>query len=779
MEEIKKVGILGSGIMGAQIAAHFANVGIPSVLLDLSEEMSARGVETALKTKPAPFYNPKKSSLIVTSDYEKGLELLRDVDWLIEVVAERLDIKHDVFRKVQPFLKDSCILSSNTSGLQLSEIMEVMEDRFRQRTLITHFFNPPRYLRLLELIYPEDIDLRVLQTVEHYGDEILGKGIVHAKDTPNFVANRIGVFGMLKTLEAASRMSLTVEEVDKLTGPIIGHPKSATYRTADLVGLDTLRHVAANTYERCEKDEQRQLFHDQPIIDKLIEMGNLGQKSKAGFYRKEGKIIQSLDFSTMAYTAPRPVRFDSYRAAKSRGSTAEKLNVLAWHDDKAGAFTWDTLASTLLYAAHRIPEIADDIVNIDNAMKWGFGWELGPFECWDAIGLEKSLKRMQQESRAVPDWVLTMVKNGFSRFYERIGGKLSYYDIRSGRMQPVELGPNVLRMADARALKPSLKRNWSADIVDLGDGVLGVEFHSALQPTLNPIDGTVLDTLHDVVDLTLRGGYKGVLIGHDGLHFSAGANLAQIQFIIEEKRWKDLESITEYMQDVMQKLRYAPFPVVAAPFGFTLGGGYEIAGAVDRIVAHAETYCGLVEAGVGLLPGGGGNLRLLSHWMKKLEPLRSGPFPPVQKCFETIGFAKVSTSAAEARALGYFSSDDIIVINRDHQLQTAKQTVLELSENYRPPEAAEFVLPGNDGYLVLDSAIADFVRRGMISEHDAFIGRKIAYVLTGGDRGGVTRTVSEQYLLDIEREAFITLAGTEATYQRIKHMLKTGKPLRN
>jgi len=779
MEEIKKVGILGSGIMGAQIAAHFANVNIPSVLLDLNKEMAAGGLATALKTKPAPFYNPKKASLITTSDYEDGLELLRDVDWIIEVVAERLDIKHEVFRKVQPFLKDSCIIASNTSGLQLSDLMQGIEERFRQRTLITHFFNPPRYLRLLELVYPDDIDLRVLRTVEYYGETVLGKGLVHAKDTPNFVANRIGVFGMLKTIEVSGKMGLSVEEVDKLTGPIIGHPKSATYRTADLVGLDTLRHVASNTYEKCTDDEQRQLFADIPILDRMIEKGYLGQKSKAGFYRKEGKVIRSLNFKTLEYQDQGKVLFDSYRAAKSRGSVADKMKVMAWSDDKAGKFTWETLAATILYAAHRIPEIADDILNIDNGMKWGFGWELGPFECWDAIGFEKSLDRMKQEGMKIPEWVQNMRNAGYHAFYERIEGIMYYYDVASGKMLPLPSGPNVLKMADLKAARPSIKRNWSADIVDMGDRVLAVEFHSALQPTMNPIDGTILDALMDALELTVKGGYKGVVISHDGVNFSAGANLAQIQMLIEEKRWKELEQVIAMFQEATQRLRYSPFPVVAAPFGFTLGGAYEIAGAVDRIVAHAETYCGLVEAGVGLLPGAGGNLRLLTHWMKKLEPLRPGPFPAVQKTFETIGFAKVSTSAAEAKAHGYFAPEDKIVINRDHLLYTAKKTVLELAENYSAPEPMELLLPGNDGYLVLDSAIADFVRKAMISEHDALIGRKIAYVLCGGEKGSPFRPVSEQYLLDIEREAFMFLAGTKKTYERISHMLKTGKPLRN
>ncbi|HDR04712.1 MAG TPA: 3-hydroxyacyl-CoA dehydrogenase/enoyl-CoA hydratase family protein [Candidatus Marinimicrobia bacterium] len=780
MEKIKKVAVLGSGIMGAQIAAHFANTGIPSVMLDLTKEMAQKGLDTCVITKPSPFYNPKKASMIQVGDYESGLELLRDVDWLIEVVAERLDIKHSVFKKVQPFLKDSCIISSNTSGLQLSDLMEAIEPRFKKRTLITHFFNPPRYLKLLELIYQDDIDLRALKTIEHYGENILGKGIVHAKDTPNFIANRIGVYGMLKTVDVAMKLELSVTDVDKLTGPLIGHPKSATYRTADLVGLDTLLHVANNTYKKCPADEERELFKSVPIVEKLVEMGNLGQKSKAGFYKKLGRDILGINPKTMEYVSSKPTEYDSVRAAKSRGTLERKIKVLAWADDRAGIFTWETLSSTLLYAANRIPEIADDIISIDNGMKWGFGWEMGPFEVWDAIELEKSVNRLKKEGKKIPAWIETMLKYGYKRFYQRIDQVMHYYDVASGKMQPIKTPDNVLRIADLKAAKPSIRRNWSADIIDMGDGVLGVEFHSALQPLLNPIDGTIIDALYDVIDEVQKRSAKGVLIGHDGVHFSAGANLAQIKMLCDDKRWADLEKVSKYMQDMTQALRYAPFPVVAAPFGFTLGGAYELAGAVDRIVAHAETYCGLVEAGVGLLPGAGGNLRLLTRWYDKLAPLRPGPLPPVQKTFETIGFAKVSTSAAEAIALGYFSKNDIIVVNRDHQLYTAKQTVIQMAEKYQPPKMRDdLILPGHDGYLAMESAINGFLAAGTISNHDALIGKKIAYVLTGGERAGLFTPVDEQYLLDIEREAFVELAQTELTQARIAHMLKTGKPLRN
>lgn len=780
MNTINKVAVLGSGIMGSQIAAHFANVGIPSVMLDLTTEMAQQGLDTCVSTKPSPFYNPKKASMIHVGDYDSGLELLRDVDWVIEVVAERLDIKHTVFRKIQPFLKDSCIISSNTSGLQLADLMLGIEPKFQPRMLITHFFNPPRYLKLLELIYRDDIDLRVLKTVEHYGENILGKGLVHAKDTPNFVANRIGVYGMLKTLEVAAKLELTVEEVDKLTGPLIGHPKSATYRTADLVGLDTLYHVAQNTYAKCENDEERNLFKSIPIVEKLVEMGNLGQKSKAGFFKKVGKDIHTLDFKSLEYLPQKQVKYDSIRAAKTRGTLDRKIKVMAWADDRAGKFTWETLSATFLYSANRIPEIADDIINIDNGMKWGFGWEMGPFEMWDAIEVEKSVTRMKLEGKKIPSWVEKMLKEGHSRFYERIDKIMHYYDVKSGKMLPIKTPENVIRIADVKAQRPSIKRNWSADIIDLGDGVLGVEFHSALQPTMNPIDGTVIDALYDVVEEVQKRGAKGVVIGHDGVHFSAGANLAQIQMLCAENRWDELALVSKYMQDMVQGLRFAPFPVVAAPFGYTLGGAYELSGACDRIVAHAETYCGLVEAGVGILPGAGGNLRLLTRWYDKLAPMRPGPLPPVQKTFETIGFAKVSTSAAEAVALGYFTKNDIIVVNRDHLLYTAKQQVLEMAEHYQAPKYRDdFILPGHDGYLAMESAIDGFVDVGTISEHDALIGKKIAYVLTGGDRGGLFTPVDEQYLLDIEREAFVQLAQTEKTQARIAFMLKTGKPLRN
>ena len=780
METINKVAVLGSGIMGAQLAAHFANVGIPSLMFDLSLELARKGLETCKALKPSPFYEERKARLIQPVDYESGLELLSEVDWVLEVVAERLDIKHQVFKSIQPYLKDSCIISSNTSGLQLSDLMTAIEPRFKQRTLITHFFNPPRYLKLLELVFNEDIDLRVLRTIEHYGENVLGKGLVHAKDTPNFVANRIGVYSMLKTLQVAMKLELSVPDVDNLTGPMIGHPKSATYRTADLVGLDTLLHVAKNTFHKCPDDEEREIFKSIPLVEQLVELGFLGQKTKAGFYKKIDKTILSIDPKSLQYRESKITEFDSIRAVKARGTLDRKVKVLAWADDRAGQFTWETLSSTLLYAAHRLPEIADDLVTIDNAMKWGFGWEMGPFELWDAIEVEKSVLRLKEEGKKIPEWIETMLKKGFNRFYQRIDNVMHYYNHQISKMLPVKTPPNVLRIADVKAARPALKRNWSADIIDLGDGVLGVEFHSALQPTLNPIDGTIIDALYDVIDEVQKRSAKGVVIGHDGVHFSAGANLAQIKMLCDEKRWDELEKVSKYMQDMTQALRYAPFPVVAAPFGYTFGGAYEIAAAVDRIVAHAETYCGLVEAGVGLLPGAGGNLRLLTRWYDRLAPVRPGPMPPVQKTFETIGFAKVSTSAAEAVALGYFNKDDIIVVNRDQLLHKAKETILALAENYRPPLMRDdLILPGHDGYLVLESAIQGFVAAGKISLHDALIGKKIAHVLTGGDRSGPFTTVDEQYLLDIEREAFLQLAQTELTQARIAHMLKTGKPLRN
>ncbi|MFQ5769803.1 MAG: 3-hydroxyacyl-CoA dehydrogenase/enoyl-CoA hydratase family protein [bacterium] len=778
--KIEKVAVLGAGVMGAQLAAHLSNAGVPSYLFDLSQEIAEKGVHAALNLKPAPFYNPRTVALITPCNYEDHIEKLREVDWIVEAVIERLDIKHELFLRIEPYLKDTAVVSSNTSGLSISQMMQNMSTDFQKRFLVTHFFNPPRYMRLLEIVGGQQSRPEYIETIADFCENILGKGIVYAKDTPNFIANRIGTFGMMLTMKLTQDMNFTVEEVDKITGTLVGRPKSASFRTADVVGLDTLAHVAKNTYEFCPEDEAREIFQVPDFLQKMLDQGWFGQKTKKGFYQKVDREILSLDLATFEYTPQKAVRFDGYRVAKSYSRTAERIKALAYSKDSAGSFFWELLAGTLIYTANRIPEIADDVVNIDNAMKWGFGWELGPFETWDAIGLEKSLKRMDKEGKKLPTWVANMLGAGKSTFYARSDGHRTYFDFTKKEHLNVAQKPNQLDLQLEKEKGKELKKNWCASLIDIGDGVACLEFHSALQPVMNPIDASIIDMMQEALEIIPKYDFKGLVIGHQGQNFSAGANLALIIQLCEQKDWQRIEAISKAFQEVAQRLRFAPFPVVSAPFHLCLGGGYEAAAATNRIVASAELYCGLVEVGVGLIPGAGGNLRVLLNNMKALEKARTGPFPIVQKAFETIGFAKVSTSAKEAVKLGYLTREDRIVINSDHLLFEAKKTVLDLSKDFIPPEEREaLILPGEGGRLAIESTLNDLVKAGKISQHDRLIGSKLAYVLTGGEKASPTQPVDEQYVLDLEREAFVSLCGEKLSQDRMQHMLKKGKPLRN
>lgn len=779
-QKMEKVAVLGAGIMGSQIAAHLANVGIPSLMFDISQQIAEAGLQAAKNAKPAAFYSPRYAELVTPCNYDDHIKRLGEADWVIEVVVEDIRIKQQLFNRILPHLKPDAIISSNTSGLSIKDMMKNMPQEFRKRFLVTHFFNPPRYMHLLEIVPGSDTLPEVLQRAVEIGENMLGKGIVYAKDTPNFVANRIGVYSMMLALKLTREMHLTVEEVDKLTGPVIGHPKSATYRTADLVGLDTLTHVSHTAYEKCADDESREMFKVGDVLQQLLEKKWLGAKSKKGFYQKVNKEILSLNFEKMEYTPQKKVRMDGLRVAKRHRTTPQKIRTLAYSDDTAGRFTWELLANTLIYAANRIPEIADDIVNMDNAMKWGFGWELGPFETWDALGLTTSLERMAGEGKTVPEWVKEMVAAGHHTFYGQPNGNVTYFDVDSGAYQPVLENPKVTRLNILKNSGQELKKNWNASLINLGDDVALVEFHSIVQPGLNPLDGAILDMLSHAIDYVQKSGFKALVIGHQGQHFSAGANLALLQKYSEERDWNMLEQLSKTFQDTMQKIRFAPFPVVAAPFNMCLGGGYEIIGASDRIVACAELYCGLVEFGVGIIPAAGGNLRLLLNNIRAMKKARPGPFPPVQKAFETIGFARVSTSAKEAVFLGYLTKDDKMVVNPDHLIYEAKQEALRMAEGYQPPEPEkEIYLPGEGGRLAIESTLDNMVKAETISEHDRLIGQKLAYVLTGGDRASQSQPVDEQYLLDLEREAFVSLCSEPKSQQRMQHMLKTGKPLRN
>ena len=779
-QNFEKVAVLGAGVMGAQIAGHLGNAGIPSYLFDVNEELANKGKETLTSLKPAPLYKPKNADLVTPCTYANDLEKIAEVDWVLEAVVERLDIKESVYQSLLPHLKESAILTSNTSGIPLNDLTKSLPVEVRQRFMITHFFNPPRYMQLLELVRGNETSDETYNTMVDFGESVLGKGIVHAKDTPNFIGNRIGIYGMMVAVNLAIEQGLTVEEVDKLTGPISGRPKSATFRTADVVGLDTLVNVSLTTYDKAPEDEERDMFKIPDILDTLIKSDRLGQKTKAGFYKKnEDRSIHSVDFKTGEYSPMGLVRFDCFRIAKDRQKLADKMIALCYGDDRGSRFVWEVTARSLIYSANRIPEISDDIVNIDNALKWGYAWEAGPFEGWDAIGVRRSVDRMQSEGKKVPAWVLEMLEAGRETFYCTENGVRTYWCPMGKHPVAIEQNPKVLNLALHKSAGNTLKRDLSASVNDLGDGVLNVEFHSILQPTLHPIDSSYVEMINYAIDLIEKGDYRAMVLGHQGANFSAGANLNLLLELSQNEQWEALDLAVKTLQDTTQRIRFSSGPVVAAPFQLTLGGGVEIVQPAAHRVVAAETYMGLVEVGVGLIPGGSGNLRMILNAMDGGTG-RMGAFQKIQKTFETVGFAKIATSADEAKHLGYLKKNDTIVLNRDHLIQTAKEKALELADGYDPPVYRDDLkLPGAGGRTAMAMALKGFKMQGKISEHDVKIGEKLAYVLTGGDKAGLTKSVDEQYILDIEREAFVSLAGEKLTQDRIKYMLKKGKPLRN
>ena len=779
MFKINNVAVLGTGVMGAQIAAHCANAGLKVFAFDMKQDIAETGIEKASKIKPKAFYDKKNISLIECCNYDDHLEKLKECDWIIEVIAERLDWKKDLYSKISPYIENQ-IVTSNTSGISLAELSDGMNEKFKKNFFITHFFNPPRYMKLVEFIFSDLNSQEMIDQMVDFMEQVLGKGVVYAKDTPNFIANRIGVFGMMTTVNEAIKRKMNIEDVDGLTGTLIGRPKSATFRTADIVGLDVMQFVADTAYNKCIDDPYRDKYVIPEKIKKLINDGHLGQKSGTGFYKKiEKGVIHVLDFDSMEYRPIKKQRFKAVSLAKEQNTLEGKLKAAIFCDDEAGEFLWSITSQSLNYCSNLLGEISDDITNIDNALCWGFGWEKGPFKTWDMLGFENVFERMKADNLKIPEWILSMYKNGFKSFYKQKDGKHFYYDISKQDYKQIDFGNNRITFSNFINQDKVIKKDWSASMVDLDDGVLGVELHSVLKPDFNPLDGSIVSILESAVDWVNDNGYKGIVISGDGPNFSAGANLNLILNAAYRKEWDLIDKMTKTMQDTFQSLRFSPFPVVAAPFGFVLGGGYEICGSCDRIVAAAESYIGLVEVGMGIIPGAGGNLRMLNNVSDNVKTMMPGSFPIVQKVFETVGFAKVATSAKEAKRLSYLRKDDRFVMNRLNLLYEAKQEVLNMANEYNTPEVRQFKLPGASGRLVVDSTIKGFVKSKKISEHDAVVGKKLAYVLTGGDKGGPFSPVDEQYLLDIEREAFISLCGEEKTIQRIQHFLKTGKPLRN
>ena len=778
--EIKKVGVLGTGIMGSQIAAHLSNANIEVYAFDMSQEVAEEGIKFSTKLKPSPYYNLKTLRLIKPLNYENDLEKLKDCDWIIEVISERLDWKQDLYRKIEPFINSKTIVTSNTSGISLSDLSEGMSDKFLSSFFITHFFNPPRYMRLVEIIKSDKTNTDMVDFISDFMETVLGKGVVIAKDTPNFIANRIGVYGMMVTLEEAKSKKISIEDVDSLTGSLIGRPKSATFRTADVVGLDTMAFVANTAYTKCLNDKDRDVFKLPGYIQKMLDNKWLGQKTKQGFYKKIDKgLIHSLDLDSLEYSSIKKKRYDAFALAKERTFLKDRLNVIVRSDDIAGEFLWNCFSRTLCYAADLIGEIADDIVSIDNAMKWGFGWDLGPFEVLDAIGLNYFIERLEKENRKIPDFFKKIKTSNLTSIYSLVDGEKYYYCNSDNKYIPVNFHEKYMDYSSLKSSDKTIKSHWSATLVDMGDEVAAIELHSVLKPDLNPIDGSMMEVFSYALDWVNKNQYKGLVISGDGANFCAGANLSLILQACERKDFDALDKIINGLQQVFQLVRFSDFPVVAAPYGLVLGGGMEMIGCCDRRVASAESYIGLVEVGVGLIPGAGGNLRILSNLSKKIKTGITGTLPLVQKAFETIGFAKVATSAKKAVSYGYLTEDDKIILNRQHILHEAKRNVIEMSLDYKAPEIETFKLPGSAGRIVFDVSAKGMVKAGKISKHDALIGKKLGYVLTGGSKGGPFTSVDEQYLLDIERESFLSLCGEQKSIDRIKYMLTKGKPLRN
>ena len=801
--------VIGAGVMGATIAAQLANVGIETVLLDIvppeftdgdkkkgltpeskgfRNKFGNNGMNIALKSKPASFYIPKNAKLITIGNMEDDLALLKDVDWIIEVVVERLDIKQKVFEKIESVLTPGTIITSNTSGIPAKDMCEGRSEDFQKYFAITHFFNPPRYMKLLEIVPGPDTLPEVVETLGEVCEKTLGKGIVYAKDTPNFVANRVGTFSMFAVMNAMMELGLSIEAVDKLTGPIVGNPKSASFRTADLVGLDTLLHVADNVYDGSPDDEKRDVFQAPEFIKKMLEKGFLGEKTRQGFYKKskdaDGKrVILSLDYNTLEHTPQEKVKLASLEAAKNASGVGNKIKALYYAKDQAGEFTFKTLSETLIYAANRIPEIADDIVNVDNALKWGFARKLGPFEAWDAIGLSKSVAKMKEAGYEIPAWVLEMLESGKETFYKKEAGNLYFYDITSKDYREVPVKPGIILLPSLKEQNKVVAENSGASLFDLGDGVACLEFHTKMNAMGDDIVSMVMKSI-DIVS----NDFEGLVIANHGTNFSAGANLPLILFTAQEEEWDDLEWMIKVFQDSLMKLKYLDKPVVAAPAGLALGGGCEICLASDRVRFAAETYMGLVEAGVGLVPAGGGTKELFIRNTDHLFEVKRGGLYPKQielmpfiaRAFETIAMAKVATSGPEAVEMGLLKGTDKMTVNRDYQIQDAKNTVKAMSlEGYTPSRPRDDLrVPGENTLAMIKLGLWTMHEQNYITDHDVTVSNKIAHILCGGAVLENT-VVTEQYLLDLEREAFLSLLGDPNTQARIQHMLTTGKPLRN
>lgn len=806
MRDIRKVAVLGAGTMGARIAAHLANASIPSLLLDiipreLTPEDQAKGLtlndrrvrnrfaqaglDGALKSRPAAFFVPQNARMITVGNFDDDLGGIKDCDWIIEVVTEDRKIKRALLEKVQPLRAPHAIVSSNTSGISIASLAEGFSDEFRHHWLGTHFFNPPRYMKLLELVPTRETLPEVVESVARFGDVVLGKGIVVAKDTPNFIANRIGTFMTMNVLRIMQQDGYTLEEIDALTGPAMGLPKSATFRTLDLVGLDVLVHVVKNLAESLPNDERRDVLQLPEFVTGMMERKLLGEKTGQGFYKKvkggkeggEESEILTLDLKTYEYRSRLRPKFPPLEMARNIEDTRQRVVTLVQSPDRAGQFFQKVLSDAFHYAASRIPEISDDIVSVDNALKWGFNWESGLFELWDALGVEKTAEKWKKENRSVPPLVEKLLSSGKKTFYAQADGATRCFDFASGEYRLLEEKPGIILLPSLKARQKEIKKNPGASLIDLGDGVLCLEFHSKM----NSIGADTVQMVNAGVKL-LNEGFDAMVVGNQAANFCVGANLMLLLMAIQEGEWDDVHQAVRAFQNADMALKYAPKPVVAAPFGLTLGGGVEICLHSARVRAAAETYMGLVEVGVGLIPAGGGTKEMLVRAMDAApRDEEADPFTFVKEVFLNIGTAKVSMSAEEARKLGYLSVRDSISMNRDRQIADAKQLALDLVRlGYRPGKPRDDIrVLGQAAFAKMKLGLHLMRRAEYITEYDVVVGTELARVLSGGGEFTSPQLVSEQFLLDLEREAFVRLCGQKKTVERMQHMLKKGKPLRN
>jgi 3-hydroxyacyl-CoA dehydrogenase len=803
--KIKKAAVLGAGVMGAGIAAHLTNAGIECYLLDIipfeltdadkkagltekspawRNRFAANGLAAATKSKPASFFSKKNASMVTIGNFEDNLKWLADVDWICEVVVENLKIKQELFAKVEKVIKPTCIVSTNTSGIPIKDISAKFGPALKKRFLGTHFFNPPRYMKLMEIIPGEQTDKDVVDYMVKFSEETLGKGVVICKDRPNFVGNRIGVFDLSDCIKLMVEKKLKVDEVDAIVGKALGHPGTAVFGTMDLVGLDVGYHVGKNLYDAVPDDEARDTFKSEPFLEKMIENKWLGNKTKQGYYKKtkdaNGKTVKlMIDIDTMEYVPAGKPKFDSISAAKKMENVADSIKHVFNADDKAGDFARAYLCKTFIYSANRVGEICDDIMAIDNAMKWGYNNKLGPFEAWDAVGVKEAIEVMKKLKLKVPKKVEEMLKKGCESFYATKADGKYYYDFEKKGYAKIDENPKIILLPDLKSRSKIVKENESATLIDIGDGVVCLEFHTKM----NSIDEPLTQMLAASCDIVEKDFAGMVVANHDERAFCAGANVFAVLVAAQKGEWDLLEKSIEALQNGNMRMKYLEKPVVTAPAGLALGGGCEIAMHGARCLPNGETYIGLVEVGVGVIPAGGGCKELL---VRLTEGIPSGCVEGglnlqyhIGKAFENIATAKVATSAMEAMELGYIRKSETINMSRDQQIYEAKQIVLSLNvAGYKPPRPAQIPVMGENFRGLVEGIIMNMRYGKYISDYDLFVSRKVAHILSGGDCAEGTY-VSEQEILDLEREAFLSLMGETKTHERIMHMLTKGKPLRN